>query len=196
MKTPLLIINGVTNSGKTTAMEYTLNNCEVNGSKFLYLHPIARLKRFLEQQYQCPDLDTKEGKNYIPPGSPSSMQEIMVGMWNLFVRDGLDPMFSQRMLIRDLEGVPDDTPLVFNAIRNLGEVEFLINLAKSRTMDLFFIRLRPPLDVTYNAPSSDANEQNVAMALFKATKNSVIVDNSFNDEFFQCLSYVLDKWFS
>ena len=119
MTTPLLIINGVSGTGKTTATRHLCKNWSWDGIPFTYIHPIGYLKRFLESVYQSPNLDTKEGKLYQAPGSPSTMQQIMVRQWEIFVQEELDPDFSQRLIARELSQIPCTTPLVFNAIRNM-----------------------------------------------------------------------------
>ena len=144
MTTPLLIINGVTGTGKTTATRHLCSKWSWNSTPFTYIHPIGYLKRFLESVYQCPNLDTTEGKLYQAPGSPSTMQQIMVRQWEIFVQEALDPDFSQRLMAREISQIPRTTPLVFNAIRNMGEANFLLSVAALRGMTPYFVRLTTP----------------------------------------------------
>ena len=54
-----IIIFGNSGSGKTTIANYLVENYN-----FIHIHPIGDLKIFLQEYFDCPSLDTKEGKEY------------------------------------------------------------------------------------------------------------------------------------
>lgn len=97
----VIAVTGLSGSGKTTVCDYLS----------LYygipcFHPIAPLKRFLENQYglQRGALDTDAGKRYRPPGAERTMQEQMVGLFH-FYRE-FDPNYAPRILKRSFEEHP------------------------------------------------------------------------------------------
>ena len=166
MKTPLIVINGASGTGKTTAINYLVENWHYDQKPFVSIHPISHLKQYLEDVYNCPDLDTKEGKEFKALDSPSTMQQIMVRLWEVFVQENLDPFLSQRLMARALADIPVKVPLVFNAIRNLGEVEFLDHLAHRRSMQVHFLRLTTPTSDS-DGETSDVLEASIANRLFQ-----------------------------
>lgn len=195
MTTPLIIINGVSGSGKSTTIKHLCGKWSCNGTPFTYIHPIGYLKTFLEDVYQCPDLNTREGKLYQPPSSPSTMQQIMVRLWEVFVGEELDTGFSQRLMVRELSHIPHDTPLVFDAIRNPREADFIFSVVSTRNMTPYFVRLTAD---TQGVESSDVHENDIAQVFYEklpVERVSLLHNRKISVPAFEAeLSLIFERW--
>lgn len=142
----LVVIHGTSGSGKSSVLdaladlsnEWTPDNPT---PEYIPVHPIDDLKQFLKGHYQCPDLDTVEGKEYCPPGANfGSMQNLMVEYWK-WMKD-LDPLFSCRYLEQRLNQLYEyEYDVCTCAIRNLPEVDVL---AESKFKNKLWINIKRP----------------------------------------------------
>lgn len=141
---PLIVVHGKSSVGKNTLINHIVANWKWNEKSFCYFHPIGWLKKFLEGVYDCPDLDTREGKEFQAPGANGNMQEIQVAFWKMFVGpncDQLDPLISTRMLKKSLASTTTQTPLVLTAIRQAPEIDFLRSILETEGRQLIVIKL-------------------------------------------------------
>jgi hypothetical protein len=122
----IFVFHGVSGSGKSEACRYFQKQPFWSG---LYLHPITHAKTFLEDTYDLPRgfLETREGKEYHPPGVKEgyTLHDLLVDFYH-FMKER-DPLYSTRKFKGDiLEGLKNDRLIVTQAIRNVPEVEMLL----------------------------------------------------------------------
>lgn len=178
----ILVINGISGTGKDTAREYIES---LHG--YTYIHPIQLLKNFFEVVYGCPNLHTVEGKDFKAEGAAATMQEIMVAQWELF--KALDPYFSQRLMTKHLESIyQPGMNLIFTGIRNPLEVDFINGLPD----DVYSIRLCRDVN---RVEKSDRTEWLIASKFIQASTKSITLDNNgTKKQLYSALDSILSAW--
>ena len=144
----IIILQANTYSGKTEVSNFLESTLGIKE-----FHPYGFRKRQLENHYKCPNLDTQEGKNFIPDGMSVSMQELMVSEYHHYVE--IDPFFTTRVLRDNLSELVDTKGTVcVVSIRNIPEVLELFKVlwAHKYTHEPYFIRINRP---GYNGSTSD-----------------------------------------
>lgn len=156
---PNIIFLGLSGSGKSTACEYL----DVMHGYYDF-HPYRFVKRQYERLYSLQEgaLDTREGKNYIPPGATITMQQLMVDEYHF--RKERDPYYTTRNISLELGKVSRDTPLCIQAVRNIAETEQILKLGRYFTLAVIEAELRQ------RSESSDTEYERIYKILEKSPK--------------------------
>ena len=167
----IMVLQANTSSGKTEVskfLEKTLGIPE--------FHPYGFRKRQLEKHYRCPNLDTQEGKNFIPEGMEITMQEFMVSEYHHYVK--VDPFFTTRVLKDNLSELVDNKGSVcVVSIRNIPEVLELFKVLRAHkyTHEPYFIRINRP---GYDGSTSDEKMEDIwKLYNLNYWSNCFVVDN-------------------
>jgi hypothetical protein len=118
----MVIAHGLSKSGKSTLVKLAE---EKYG--FVGFHPNSFRKDQLQRHYRCPDLDTPEGKSFIPNGMTIPMQQLMVDEYHFYAER--DPLFTARRMAIDLPVLlTKHDRVIVQSIRNMAEVDVLMGL--------------------------------------------------------------------
>ncbi len=134
-----VIILGVSGSGKTTVAKYLEERHDLYA-----FHPYRKVKDFYEDHYGLSPgyLDTKEGKEYIPPGMTITMQEMMVAEYHF--RREVDPLYTTRAIFDSLSTrlLYDWDNFSVQGLRNIEEVEEIEKVFADWNFDFVLVELQ------------------------------------------------------
>jgi hypothetical protein len=120
----IVVVSGNTDTGKSTISNYLRDH-----HRFKEFVPYAFYKRFLEDTYQCPSLETDEGKAFVPPGMEMDMKQYTVNHFHWMAEN--DPYFTTRKMSVDLPNlISSGADIVISGVRNLPEINFLMTFLK------------------------------------------------------------------
>ena len=119
-KQKIVVLAGNTGTGKSLVSSYLKDH-----HRFVEFVPFRFYKKFLEEMYSCPNLDTIAGKEFVPAGMKIDMQQYMVNFFH-FAEEN-DPFFTTRKMSGDLPYlVATGSDIVISSVRPLGEINFLL----------------------------------------------------------------------
>jgi hypothetical protein len=168
MKPQLVILHGNTGTGKTAGSEI------LQEYGYVEVHPFGFTKRFLEDLYECPNLDTQEGKKYSPPGVPWTMQLLMVDMFSYWAKT--DPYYTSRKLRQTLiDHFERGVSVCLVSLRNHAEIDSVIDVVDAMGISSLCVQLERE---GQDGVISDRNMQDLFDKLVESGMKSVKISNN------------------